>query len=419
MIGKVIGDKYVLLKKIGQGGSGSVYLARDLRLGKQWAVKVLEEEDGREASVLKSFEHSMIPRIVDCLKEQGKIWLVMDYISGRNLSELQRSKALSRNRLLDLAIDLCQVLSYLHSLKPPYIYGDLKPENLILTHEGKLFLVDFGAGAKRYRGICEGTPVYMAPEQAEGIATCRSDIYSFGKTWQSLLGEPVSRDWRRIMDKCCQRSPKKRYQKVQELEKCLKRMKRKRENRCLLFLSVSALVICATAGYLTGNREKGVRKIQEIQAGSVSAVGNEVSENVEKTEENGECLGKIAERLGQAVGLPEGAARQQRFSEVTDELEGFYQKETQRDWKLRSGLLLAWSYWKNGETEKAEEVYLKILASYPDSGECYGSYGCLLAETGASKERQRDLYERAEQMATDKEGYNYQVWTRYMEELEG
>lgn len=111
MIGKVIGDKYVLLKKIGQGGSGSVYLARDLRLGKQWAVKVLEEEDGREASVLKSFEHSMIPRIVDCLKEQGKIWLVMDYISGRNLSELQRSKALSRNRLLDLAIDLCQVLS--------------------------------------------------------------------------------------------------------------------------------------------------------------------------------------------------------------------------------------------------------------------------------------------------------------------
>lgn len=148
-------------------------------------------------------------------------------------------------------------------------------------------------------------------------------------------------------------------------------------------------------------------------------MGNEVSENVEKTEENGECLGKIAERLGQAVGLPEGAARQQRFSEVTEELEGFYQKETQREWKLRSGLLLAWSYWKNGETEKAEEVYLKILASYPDSGECYGSYGCLLAETGASKERQRDLYERAEQMATDKEGYNYQVWTRYMEELEG
>ena len=85
MVGKMIGEKYILLEKIGRGGGGSVYKARDVRLGKQWAVKLLGDGRAGEAAVLKSLDHSMIPRVVDYLEEGGNLWLVMDYIPGKNL----------------------------------------------------------------------------------------------------------------------------------------------------------------------------------------------------------------------------------------------------------------------------------------------------------------------------------------------
>lgn len=421
MIGKVIGDKYVLLEKIGQGGSGSVYLARDLRLGKQWAVKMLGMGKKQEGDVLKSLEHSMIPRVVDCLEEQGKMWLVMDHISGKNLLEMYGSGNVPRNKGLDLALDLCRVLSYLHGLRPPYVHGDLKPENLIVTPEGKLFLVDFGAGAGRYRGICEGTPGYAAPEQTDGIATCCSDIYSFGKTWSFLLGRRAGRDWKRVLEKCCQPSPRKRYQKVEELERQLKNMKRRQESRRIVFLLSGALAVCAAVGYSAGSRLPGDRPPDVCKA-EVQAVYGEAGPAKSRSGQEGECgreLGELAEALGRAAGIKEGAFRQQQLRRAVRGLERFYKGAPPQEWRLRSGLLLAWGYRKMGDTAGAGALYQELLGSYPDAGECYGSYGCLLLETGADEKRLKELYEAGEQMALDKEGHNYRIWAERMEKTEG
>ncbi|MCI9545971.1 MAG: protein kinase [Lachnospiraceae bacterium] len=405
MVGKVVGYKYALLEKIGQGGKGSVYRARDLRLGKYWAVKALETGGKQEGEILKSLDHSMIPRVVDYLEEQGKLWLVMDYIEGKNLQQLHESGSLSRRGLLDLAIDLCSVLYYLHNLNPPYVYGDLKPENLVISQEGKLFLVDFGAGVGRYRGVCEGTPGYAAPEQAVGIISCLSDIYAFGRTWKYLLGGGVGVDWKRILDKCCQRSPRKRYQKIQELERCLKRMKRKREGRRLFFLLSGALAVCAVAGYSAGN--KGNESLKKWE------------KSVEKKEgENGAILGKLAEALGQAARVQKKEERIRWLREVTVELEKFYQEGSGSCWKLRAGLLVAWAYREMEDRKRAGEVYKELLSLYPDSGECYGSYGCMLLEDGADEKCLQDLYEAGEQAVVNKQEYNYRIWVNRLNKRE-
>ncbi len=413
MIGRVVGKKYVLLEKIGQGGRGSVYLARDLKLGKQWAVKVLDAGARQEGAVLKSLEHPMIPRVVDFLEEQGKMWLVMDHISGKNLRELYGSGDVSAGRMLDLALDLCQVLAYLHGSKPPYIHGDLKPENLIVTPQGRLFLVDFGAGAGRYRGACEGTPRYAAPELREGRVTCCSDIYSFGKTWSLLLGSQAGRGWRRVLDKCCQPCPGKRYQNVQELERCLESMKRRKESRRIVFLLSGALAVCVVAGYSAG---KG--RMEDYGSGSHAKAGVQ-KELSGQDEDSGGRLTSLAEDLGRAAGIQEETLRQRQLSEIVGGLEELYRKAHQREWELRSGLLLAWGYWKMGDTAGAKGVYQELLGSYPHSGECYGSYGCLLLETGADGGKLKQLYERGERMVWDKEGYNYQIWVKRIEEMGG
>lgn len=415
MIGKIIGEKYILLEKIGRGGGGSVYKARDLRLGKQWAVKLLEHGKAQEAAVMKRLDHSMIPRIVDCLEEDGAVWLVMDYISGKNLMELHKKKGLSRRVLLGWAIDLCQVLSYLHSLKPPYIHGDLKPDNLVVSQEGKLFLVDFGAGAGRRSGICEGTPGFAAPEQSKGILTCQSDIYAFGKTWELLLGRRAGSDWKRILEKCCRQSPKRRYQQVEELEKRLRKIKRIRESRLLFLLLAGALSVSVAAGYAAG-MDQPVYQMEgkEETAGFPGAEGEKETEGGENRWKE---LGSLAGELSRAAGLREKSDRKNGLRTAAADLKSFYDAEQQADRKLRAGLLLARAYREENCGEKAEEVYRELLVLYPDSAECYGSYGCMLLAEGAERKHLEEFYREGEQAVSDKSEYNYRIWTDRMKEM--
>lgn len=413
MIGKVIGEKYVLLEKIGQGGNGRVYKARDLRLGKQWAVKQLGAGKFREAEVLKSLEHSMIPRVVDCLEEEGDIWLVMDYIPGKNLMELCREGRLTGSALLGWAIDLCQVLAYLHGLNPPYIHGDLKPENLVVSQEGKLFLVDFGAGAKRQGGVCEGTPGFAAPEQARGIVTGCSDIYAFGKTWGLLLGSRAGAGWKKIIEKCCRPSPKKRYQQIREVEKLLIKMKKNRENRWLFLFLAGALSVCAAAGYTTGNEK--IDREWELPAQESISSGRQMEVAGEDEKERWKELGRLAKELSQAAGISRESARQRGIHEAAEQMGNFYREERQQNRKQRAGLLLAWAYREENCLSQAESLYRELLLFYPDSAECYGSYGCMLLKQGADQKYLESLYEAGEQAVSDKEEYHYRIWARRME----
>lgn len=423
MVGKMIGEKYILLEKIGRGGGGSVYKARDVRLGKQWAVKLLGDGRAGEAAVLKSLDHSMIPRVVDYLEEGGNLWLVMDYIPGKNLRELHRTGGISRHLLLEWALDLCQVLSYLHSLRPPYVHGDLKPENLVVSQDGKLFLVDFGAGARLRGGICEGTPGFAPPEQEKGVFTCQCDIYAFGKTWELLLGRQAGSQWKKVIEKCCRQSPKKRYQEIGQVEKRLRKMKRYRESQRLFWLLTGALAVCAAAGYSAGLGETVDKMVENRQAASgferqgQRQEEREAQKSTESEEQKWRELGNLAEKLGQTAEIQEGADRQNGLHRAVENLKLFYQAEKQQDRKLRAGLILARGYREENRMEQAERIYQELLLLYPDSAECYGSYGCMLLTMGAGVKRLKALYQLGERAVSDKDEYNYRIWTERMKEM--
>lgn len=257
--GTVLDGKYEILKEIGRGGMSVVYVAMDLRLNKQWAIKEIKDDGSqdtqtllkgleREANILKKVDHPVLPRIVDIIQKDNKVYVVMDYVEGRPLSNiLTEQGAQSQEDVIQWAKDLASALDYLHSMNPPIIYRDMKPSNIMLKPNGKVKLIDFGT-AKEYKiennadTTALGTRGYAAPEQfgdaqGRGIynTDARTDIYCLGATLYHIVTgknpceppykiEPI-RKWNpalssgleKILLKCTQPNPNDRYQSCSEL----------------------------------------------------------------------------------------------------------------------------------------------------------------------------------------------------------
>src|SRR6266481_1683630 len=204
--GTVLQNRYAIERLLGGGGMGMVYLAHDHRLANRpCAVKEmvdhfidpqqrLEANDyfAREADTLAQLKHPAIPGISDRFDDQNRQYLVMEYVEGRNLEEELgvRGGPLPEGLVIDIARQLCDVLSYLHGLVPPIVYRDMKPSNVMLTQKGRVVLVDFGI-ARLFRGERKGTMIgtlgFAPPEQYQGVADPRSDIYSLGATLHYVL----------------------------------------------------------------------------------------------------------------------------------------------------------------------------------------------------------------------------------------
>ena len=258
-LGTVLDGKYEILKKDGQGGMSVVYLAMDNRLNKQWAVKEIKNDGSksratllkgleREANILKDVDHPVLPRIVDIINENDTIYVVMDFVEGKPLSDLLKTEgAQDQEKVIEWGRSLASALDYLHSMNPPIIYRDMKPSNVMLKPDGSVKLIDFGT-AKEY--IVEnnadttalGTRGYAAPEQfgdaqGRGIynTDARTDIFNLGATLYHLVTgknpcEPpyeikpirqwnptLSSGFEQIIVKCCQPNPEDRYQSCSEL----------------------------------------------------------------------------------------------------------------------------------------------------------------------------------------------------------
>lgn len=205
-IGSVLNNKYELLKEIGRGGLSTVYLARDTRINKAWAVKIVKTEINnkvnpirdsiiQEAKMMKSFNHSAIPNVVDIIAQQNYVAIVMDYVEGETLESIVKEYgAQSVEKVVDWAKQICDVLSYLHNLNPPHIYRDMKPSNVILQPNGSIKIVDFGLmrtyKPNQLEDTCNlGTLGYAAPDYFDGNGQTdpRSDIYTIGVTMHRLL----------------------------------------------------------------------------------------------------------------------------------------------------------------------------------------------------------------------------------------
>ena len=207
VIGSVIDGKYEILKLIGKGGMSEVYLAMDKNLNKQWAVKEIKRQIKNknneiivqsaiaEANMMKKLDHPCLPRIVDIIKREDVIYVVMDYIEGEPLSKvLDKYGPQPQEIVIEWAEDLCGVLDYLHTQNPPIIYRDMKPANIMLQPNGNIKLIDFGI-AREYKEqnledtVSLGTKGYAAPEQfgGKGQTDRRTDIYCLGVTLYHLL----------------------------------------------------------------------------------------------------------------------------------------------------------------------------------------------------------------------------------------
>lgn len=202
-IGSVVDGKYKVLSVIGRGGMSVVYLAINERANRPWAIKEVRkgqgaslEADRKEIEMLRRLKHPNLPAIADVIEHEDSLLIVMDYIEGRSLDEILREQgAQPQEQVVRWAMQLVDVLFYLHTREPAVIYRDMKPANVMLKPDGEeIALIDFGA-AKEYKPerskdtVSLGTHGYAAPEQYEeaGKSDARTDIYCFGVMLFQLL----------------------------------------------------------------------------------------------------------------------------------------------------------------------------------------------------------------------------------------
>jgi eukaryotic-like serine/threonine-protein kinase len=220
--GTTLWSRYRIVQLVGRGGMGAVYQAEDTRLeGRLCAIKEiippadidperyeqLQAQFHREASILARMDHPNLPKVSDYFSDNGRDYLVMDYVPGKDLRQLvdeanAQGRFLPQEQVLEWGLQLCDALNYLHSQDPPALHRDIKPSNIKLTPTGTIKLVDFGlvklVVPDDDRTITvlqgQGTVQYTPLEQyggETGHTDVRSDIYSLGATMYHLLtGQP-------------------------------------------------------------------------------------------------------------------------------------------------------------------------------------------------------------------------------------
>lgn len=209
----ILQERYLIIRQIGQGGMGAVYMARDQRLRSVVALKEsffsderLRRAFVREAELLANLHHPALPNVIDHFTEDDRQFLVMQFITGEDLGAMMEVKGgpFSPEEVTAWADQLLDSLDYLHTQEPPVIHRDIKPQNLKLTTRGQIILLDFGlakgiAGQMSAFGASRSllgyTPNFAPLEQIQGAGTdARSDLYALAATLYYLLTGTVPPD---------------------------------------------------------------------------------------------------------------------------------------------------------------------------------------------------------------------------------
>lgn len=258
---EIIDNRYKLVRQVGKGASATVYLAQDIKLNRVCAVKIVKkntysnkmaaQESLDEVNKMKLLAHISIPQLYDIYDDEDRLCIVMEFIDGQNMNEIIKSQKnpLDEYTVVSWAKQLCRVLFYLHTLKPPRIFRDLKPANIILQPNGIIKLIDFGT-MKNYDESCTedtvnlGTKGYAAPEQfgGRGQTDARTDIYGLGMTLYHLTTgvnptiapfevrpvshyrSDISKGFESIIMKCIEVEREKRYKSAMDLLKDLEKL---------------------------------------------------------------------------------------------------------------------------------------------------------------------------------------------------
>lgn len=274
-----IGRDYQILRKLGYGGDGTVYLVRHSPTEQLRAAKRLKADAVRqrrhELDMMKHLRHPALPQVFDVLEEQGELWLVMEFIKGKALSALGRGEP-EAEQLFSIADQLADVLLYLHTRRTPILHLDIKPSNILLRPDGSLVLIDFGAALRAVpegkRTASFGTPGFAAPEQSDASVSpdCRADQYGFGALLYYCLYREIPKTtsacrtrmqaervrWRRslgpLLLRCLEQDREKRFPDTRAMCAAVRRVKRRyaarirrrRGSAAALFL-LSAMIFAA------------------------------------------------------------------------------------------------------------------------------------------------------------------------------
>jgi len=205
----LVANRYLIRQKVGQGGMAAVYDAIDTRTQRRVALKEMSDsalsdpqerprilaQFQQEAQMLANLHHPNLPKVTDVFEFNGKQYLAMDFVDGTPLDELleRNRQPFSEAQVSQWAAELCDVLGYLHSQKPPIIFRDLKPGNIMIEHMGHVKLIDFGIARVFKPGqsrdtMSLGTLGYAAPEQmGSAQSDARTDVYALGVTLYELV----------------------------------------------------------------------------------------------------------------------------------------------------------------------------------------------------------------------------------------
>lgn len=291
--GDIIDGMYQIVREIGKGGTGVIYLGYHLRLRKQIVIKRIKENyTGRinvrgEADILKRLHHTYLPQVYDFLEAGGGIYTVMDYIPGYDLQYyLDNQYQFPEQTVLLWLKQLCEVLEYLHTQDPPILHSDIKPGNIMITPQGNVCLIDFnisldGTEGGKLQGL---SPHYAAPEQYQAamdilysgggrfVPDPRMDIYSLGAVFYRMmtgylpepqtgvpypimdLDIPYSEGLKAAISRATEFNPARRFKSARQMGAVLDNLEKldpeyKRMGR-LQVLSAILCGVCVAAGIL-------------------------------------------------------------------------------------------------------------------------------------------------------------------------
>lgn len=250
----ILNGRYEILKVIHTSGMANIYLVTDKNLNKQWALKEIVMSMAKrnvseyksllqEANIMKSLNHSNIPRIVTIDNDGDSLFIVMDYVDGLSVKNMiLRKGRIDQKTTVAWMKQVATVLIYLHNRKNPIFYRDMKPENIMVSSDGNIKVLDFGISEiitpdNQYIKEAWGTAGYAAPEQYKKGSKydLRSDIYAFGRTMYYMLtglnpvalgkelrpirqiDSSISVGLEEIITKCIQPNPDDRYQSMEEV----------------------------------------------------------------------------------------------------------------------------------------------------------------------------------------------------------
>jgi Leucine-rich repeat (LRR) protein len=254
-------QRYELMECLSHNAMGETLLIKDHHTGKHYVAKCYARESipsrASESTLLKKMHHDGLPAFIGEYQNEKTTCVVREFVQGNSLDKLAKEIKFTRQQSIDIVLQICDILIYLHGQNPPIIHRDIKPQNIIVNEQGKATLIDFNISrtydeSAQEDTLCFGTKKYAAPEQYGFSQTdCRSDIYSLGilLCWlltgnidvQQVKKEISDHRLVSIINKCTAFDPKDRFKNAVQVRDALTNQLKPRQKLSIFFASLTLL----------------------------------------------------------------------------------------------------------------------------------------------------------------------------------